>query len=252
MNNLSVAIITFNEEKNIERCLNSVKNIADEILVVDSFSTDNTEDICKKFNVNFIKNKFSGHIQQKEFAKNTAKYDYVLSLDADELLDEELIHSIKLIKSNLTFDGYEMNRLNNYCGKWIKHGSWYPDKKIRLVNKHKASWQGKNPHDSLKLINRTSPGKLKGNILHFSYSSIEEHINQTNKFTTISAEVLFKEEKSINFFKIFLSTFGSFFKGFFLKLAFLDGFYGITICLINTFATWLKYTKLRQLIKDSK
>lgn len=252
MNKLSVVIITFNEEKNIERCLKSVKNIADEIIVVDSFSTDKTESICKKYDVKFIKNKFEGHIQQKEFAKNIAENNYILSLDADELIDKQLEQSILQIKKDYKSDGYKINRLNNYCGKWIKHGSWYPDKNVRLVHKEKAVWQGKNPHDSLKIKDNCSQGSLKGNILHYTYSSIEEHIAQMDKFTTISAQTLFKEGKKASLFKIFISTFVSFLKGFILKLAFLDGFYGIIVALINPFATFLKYVKLRKLNIENK
>ena len=130
MTKLSVVIITFNEEKNIARCLASIENIADDIVVVDSFSTDKTEQICLKFKVRFIQHKFEGHIQQKNWALQHAKYPHVLSLDADEALDEKLKSQIESIKGNWIADGYTMNRLTNYCGQWIKHCGWYPDKKL--------------------------------------------------------------------------------------------------------------------------
>src|SRR6516225_8076489 len=147
MTSVSIVIITFNEEKNIRRCLESVKEIADEIVVVDSLSTDHTKSICKEFGVRFIEQKFLGYIEQKNFALDQAKYDYVLSLDADEAISKELVKSIQEVKQNPESDGYRMNRLTNFCGKWIKHGSWYPDTKLRVFNRKKARWGGINPHD---------------------------------------------------------------------------------------------------------
>lgn len=252
MNKISAVIITYNEEKNIERCLNSLQEIVDEIVVVDSFSIDKTEEICKKHNVRFIQHAFDGHIEQKNRAMNLAKNDYVLSLDADEFISEKLKKSILEIKNNLKFDAYYFNRLNYYCGKPIKHGSWYPDKKFRLWNRKKGQWGGKNPHDSVILQQNTQKKYLTGDLKHFSYNSIEEHIAQTNKFSSISAKELFKAGKKSNLLIIFLKTFNTFIKDFFIKTAFLGGFYGITIASINTFASFLKYSKLRNLIKNSK
>ena len=133
---LSAVIITFNEEKNIARCLDSLKNVADEILVVDSFSTDKTKEICENLNARFIENKFEGHIQQKNFAADQAKYDYILSLDADEALSDGLKESIQEVKNNFEKDAYAFNRFNNFCGVWIKqkillyiiHPVWYSHK----------------------------------------------------------------------------------------------------------------------------
>ncbi len=249
---LSAVIITFNEERNIERCLKSVRNIADEIVVLDSFSTDKTEEICKKYNVNFLQHKFDGHIQQKNRAAEYAKNDFVLSLDADEFLSDELKESIQEIKKNPEFDAYKFNRLNIYCGKPIRHTSWYPDRKIRLWNRKKGKWGGINPHDTVILQAEASLKLIKGDLVHYSYNSIEEHIAQTNKFTTIAAKELFEKGKKSNGSIIFIKTIGSFVKEFILKLAFLDGFYGITVGYINTFSVFLKYSKLKTLIKDSE
>ena len=151
MPKISAVIITFNEEKYIEKCISSLEEIADEIIVVDSFSTDRTEDICGKFNVRFSKHKFDGYVEQKNYAMSLASYPYILSLDADEALSDELKKSILGIKDNLKYDGYIFNRLNNYCGKWIKHSRWYPDKHLRLFNSAKGKWTGPNPHDKFKL-----------------------------------------------------------------------------------------------------
>ena len=139
MPEISVVIITFNEEKNIGRCLESVKKVADEIVVLDSFSTDKTEQICATFGVKFFRHVFDGHIEQKNRAITYAAFPLVFSIDADEVLSETLIASILEVKKNNTKDGWYMNRLTNYCGKWIRHSGWYPDRKLRLFNSHKGA-----------------------------------------------------------------------------------------------------------------
>ena len=159
---LSVVIITFNEEKNIARCLESVKDIADEIVVVDSFSKDKTEEICRGYGVKFIEHKFEGHIEQKNYASSQATYQHVLSLDADEALSDELKESIIKVKNDWNGYGYSMNRLTNYCGKWIHHCGWYPDTKIRLMDKSKGKWDGDNPHDQFIMQDNAEAIQLKG------------------------------------------------------------------------------------------
>ena len=250
---ISAVIITFNEEKNIERCLLSLQDIADEIIVLDSYSTDKTEEICKSYNVKFYKHKFDGHIQQKNQVISYAKNDFVLSLDADELISKKLNASIQGIKKNdLNFDAYFFNRLNIYCGKEIKSTSWYPDKKIRLWNKNKGKWGGTNPHDTVTLDSNTKKQYIKGDLLHYSFSSIDEHIAQTNKFTTISAEHLFQLNKKSSILKIIYKTFFAFIKEFILKYAPMSGFYGFIVGGINVFSVFLKYSKLLKLNRETK
>lgn len=245
---LSVVIITLNEEKNIERCLKSILEISDDILVVDSFSTDKTEEICQKYGVRFIQNTFLGHIEQKNFAITQAKYPHILSLDADEALDEKLKNTIIKIKNNWEFDGYYMNRLTNYCGQWIWHCGWYPDKKLRLWDSRKGQWEGNNPHDKYEMFDGDKTTvKLKGNILHYSYYSVDEHIKQTNYFAEIMAKSLFKRPKKSSFINRFLSPAFRFFRDYILLLGFLDGKAGLTICKITSFGTYLKYRNLKNL-----
>lgn len=251
MQQLSIVIITFNEEKNIARCLESIQGVGDDIVVVDSFSTDRTEEICKAKGVRFIQHKFDGHIEQKNWAITQAKYPHVLSLDADEALDEQLKKEIIEIKNNWQYDGYYMNRLTNYCGKWIYHCGWYPDKKLRLWDSRKGKWGGTNPHDKYELADgdKNTSG-LKGNILHYSYYSIEEHIRQTEKFSSISANALFADGKRANLIKSFLSPLVKFIQSYFFQLGILDGYYGFMICKISARSTYLKYFKLKQLYKN--
>ncbi len=249
MPQLSVVIITFNEEKNIKRCLESVRPIADEIVVVDSFSTDRTEEICNEYNVKFIEHKFDGHIEQKNWAAAQAAYDYILSLDADEALSEELSNSIKKVKTTWDSDGYEMNRMTNYCGKWIKHCGWYPDKKLRLWNRTKGNWGGVNPHDKYELQKGSTTKHLKGDLLHYSYYSISDHVNQMQKFTDISARMKYEKGKNISVFMIVIRIFFSFFKKYFIKLGILDGYYGFVISVLFVYTNFLKDIKLRELNK---
>ena len=248
---LSVVIITLNEERNILRCINSAKPIADEIVVVDSFSTDRTVEICRAAGAKIIQNVFVGHIEQKNFALGHTSFNHVLSLDADEALSDELLQSIRELKEKWEKDCYYINRLTNYCGKWIRHGGWYPDRKLRLFTKEKAKWGGENPHDILLPLNNASAGKLKGDLLHYSFYSISEHVTQINKFTDIAAKGAFNSGKKVSVLQIILRSCFKFIRDYILLLGFLDGYYGYVICRLSASATFLKYIKLRQLHKPN-
>jgi len=241
---ISTVIITLNEEYNIERCLNSVKDISDEIIVVDSFSTDKTADICKKNHVNFSENKFIDYANQKNYANELCKNDYILSIDADEELSKELIKEIKRIKEITLFDGYSFNRLTNYCGKWVKHSGWYPDKKLRLFNKHKFSWNN-GLHEKLESNTQVNIKHIPKDILHHSYPSISSHVKQMNSFSTLAANEAYEKKKKINFFiHLVLYPFITFIKNYFLKLGFLDGKTGFIVCVHKAYYRYLKYSKL--------
>ena len=252
MPKLSVVIITFNEERNIGRCIGSVLDVADEIVVVDSFSTDKTREICEKSGVKFIEHAFEGHIQQKNFAITQAKYPHQLSLDADEALSGELKSEILKIKNDWQYDGYRMNRLTNYCGKWIHHCGWYPDTKLRLYDSTKGVWGGVNPHDKFELNPGSKVGFLKGDILHYSYYTVEEHIRQAVKFSTIAAKELVGLGKTVSYFQIIVNPVAKFIRNYILRLGFLDGFYGFIICRIAAHETFQKYSKARQIKRSVK
>lgn len=253
MPEISAVIITYNEEKNMARCLDSVKGVADDIVVVDSFSIDRTEAICKEKGARFVQHKFEGHIEQKNWAITQAKFPHVLSIDADEVVSEELKRSILAVKADWTKEGYYMNRLTNYCGKWIYHCGWYPDRKLRLFDSRKGKWEGVNPHDKYEMnAGDGATGHLKGDILHYSYNSIEDHYKQVEYFTKISAEGLFKAGKTVGAFTIYLSPLVKFIRDYFLKLGFLDGAAGYTVSRISAYATYLKYKKLQNLWKEKR
>lgn len=250
---ISAVIITFNEEKNIERCILSLQGVVDEIVVVDSFSTDKTKEICLKHHVKFVEHTFDGHIQQKNWALTHATYPHVLSLDADEALDDTLKNEILKVKSNWVYDAYEMNRLTNYCGKWIRHCGWYPDTKLRLWDARLGAWGGTNPHDKFELHNPASSiGFLKGDILHYSYYTREDHYKQIEYFTTILAKAQYQSSKPATIFVLFFSPIVKFIKDYIVKLGFLDGKEGFIISRLSAYATYLKYKKIRTLRKDSQ
>ncbi|MGB0881416.1 MAG: glycosyltransferase family 2 protein [Vicingaceae bacterium] len=244
---LSVVIITFNEEKNIARCLDSVMRIADDIVVVDSFSTDNTKQICIEKGVRFVEHKFDGHIEQKNWAITQAKHQYVLSLDADEALTSELQQAIVKIKNNWQADGYSFNRLTNFCGTWIKHCGWYPDKKLRLWDTTKGKWGGDNPHDKVIMEKGITVKHIPLDILHYSFYTVEQHLKQIDFFTDISAKAAYEKGKASNGFTIFYKSTFKFFRDYILKLGFLDGYHGYVVCKNSAYAKRLKYTKLREL-----
>jgi glycosyltransferase involved in cell wall biosynthesis len=244
---LSAAIITFNEERNLERCLRSLVGVADDIVIVDSYSTDRTQAIAEQFGARFIQRPFEGHIQQKNYALNQAQGDWILSLDADEALDETLRSSIIAHMSNPSGSGCSMNRLTNYCGHWVRHCGWYPDTKIRLIARNKARWGGVNPHDRLELTDGSLPIHLHGDILHYSYYTRTDHLRQIEYFGKIAARELFERGTSISYGMILLKVIAQFFKSFILKTGFLDGKTGFTISRLSAYATWRKYTMLRQL-----
>jgi len=249
---LSVVIITLNEEKNIGRCLESVKDIADDIVIVDSYSTDDTEKICAEYGVRFIRHSFIGHIEQKNWAITQAKHPHVLSLDADELLSDRLKISIREVKENWKFDGYYVNRLTNYCGKWIRYSSWYPSRKLRLWDSRKGEWGGMNPHDHFILEKGASRKFLKGDLLHYSYYSIKQHIEKINTFSDIAAKSFFEVGKKASYFNILFHPMWRMFRDYIIKLGFLDGFYGLVISMNSAHETFLKYIKLRKLNSDAE
>lgn len=249
---LSAVIIAYNEEEKIGMCLDSLVTVADEVIVVDSHSTDRTVEICQKKGATVIVHSFQGYAQQKNFAISNARYDYVLSVDADEVLSEELVTSIQYVKNNPTHDAYEFNRLTNFCGKWIKHGGWYPDTKIRLWKKDKGKWIGEGVHETVELDDNSVVKKLSGDLLHYSIDSIEQHLDQIQKFTTLAAVAMQKKGKETTIATIIFNSWFKFFRDYIIRLGFLDGFYGYVVAKNSAYAKYLKYLKLYQLNKQAK
>jgi len=251
MPKISAVIITYNEEMFIDKCLASIEDLVDEIVVVDSFSMDSTEEICKKYNARFIKHKFEGYRDQKNFALQFASYKNILSLDADEALSDELRDSIQAVKNNWEYNGYYVNRRNYYCGQWIQHSHWYPDKQLRLFNSDSGRWGELNLHERFKMSNGDKVGKLKGDLVHWPYSTYQEHVDKMHKFSLIAAEEFHKAGKKATIFTPYIHLIWGFLRTYIIKLGFLDGRKGFLICSLYASATFKKYNNLRFLIKKT-
>ncbi len=246
MANLSVVIITFNEERNIARCLDSVANLTDDILVVDSFSTDATEAICRSYNVRFIRHQWEGYAASKNFANGQARNDRILSLDADEALSPGLRQSIAGLVGEDAGNAYKFNRLTNYCGHWIRHGGWYPDTKVRIFNRTGTQWRG-SIHESLEGIDEKRALQLAGDCYHYTYYSVAEHLLQMRGFTDMMAEDAFRQGKQPSLARLLISPAAKFIRDYCIRGGFLDGKSGLLIGALSAYATYLKYAKLRAL-----
>lgn len=251
---LSGVIITYNEQRNIQRCIDSLVNVVDEIVVVDSLSTDQTVSICHKNpKVRVVLQEFLGYREQKNFAIQQAKHSYIVSLDADEALCQVAQKNILELKQKTPDkDGYYINRYNNFCGTWIKHSNWYPDKKLRVFKKGEGTWKGINPHDSYELFDGKKAGKINGDILHWSYQTHEEYLSQINRFSSISAASYYELGIKPNWWRLTWNPFWIFFRAYFIRLGFLDGVNGLVICTQSANLTFLKYAKLRALYKQQE
>lgn len=252
MQPLSIVIITFNEEQNIARCLASVKSLADEIIVLDSYSTDNTVAIARSFGAAVYFEKFRGYIGQKNLAMQYATHNYILSLDADEALDDKLAASIWQEKKSLHHRIYSMNRCTSYCGHFIRHGLWYPDRKIRLFDRRIAKWGGVNPHDRIIVQEGFTPCHLEGDILHYSFNSVDDHVWQNNRLSSIAATSMYTIGKRSSWFKMLFRPAWAFINGYFFRRGFLDGADGFTIAVNTAHQVFLKYNKLYKMHSGKK
>jgi len=246
---LSAVIITFNEERNIGRCIDSLVGIADEILVIDSFSTDRTEAICREKGVRFLQHPFEGYIEQKNFALDQAVNEHVLSLDADEALSSELAASVLKVKESWQFDAYAVNRLTSYCGKWVRHSGWYPDRKVRLFLRSRGRWGGINPHDRFLPATGARIGRLSGDLLHYSYHTMDDHLRQIDRFSAIGAKALFEKGVRSSAFKATYKALARFLRHYIIHAGFLDGKTGWHIAWNSARAVRMKYERLTNLWK---
>lgn len=250
MPEISTIIITHNEADNIEACLASVKPVSDEIIVVDSFSTDSTPDICQKDpHVTFIQHPFSSHGDQKNYGIAQSSYQYILSLDADERLSPELLNHLALNKVQFKDFAYSFRRLNHLGSEPIKHGLWYPDEKIRLFRKDKARWESGVLHERIVLEPGVSCTSLPLHIHHFGYKNLKKFQERSREYAGWWAKNKHKEGKKAGMLSPLFHGAWTFIRSFFIKLAFLDGSTGVVISVQNTREVYLKYKKLRLLHK---
>lgn len=253
MNRISAVIITQNEGRNIGRCLASLAGIADEVVVVDSGSTDQTEEICRQAGVIFQHHCWEGYSLQKNYAQSLASGSWILSIDADEALSAELRQSLLQLKNGgLSEDCvYSFRRLTNYCGHWIKHCGWYPDEKIRLWHKGTCLWEGV-VHEELKFCQKVRNQTLVGDLLHYSYYSIEELAARQVKYAALAAQKLHQQDKQCPKGALVAKPMWTFLRNYLLKGGFLDGNAGYQVCRMTAFYTLLKYARLKELAKEEK
>lgn len=250
-NMVSAVIITKNEEKNITRCLDSLIGIADEIIVVDSYSEDKTPQICSEREVRFIQTEWKGYAETKNYGNSCASHPYILSLDADEALSKELQDEIiELKKQGFSSEAYIIKRMTNYCGKWIRHCGWYPDWKLRLWKKDQGQWIGEI-HEKIELSGPVTVKELKNDILHYSYYSINEHIHQMIRYSDVAAKDDYRRKKRYGLCKLIFGPIIKFLKSYIIQRGFRDGFYGLVICSLSGMATFLKYAKILQLQRNN-
>jgi len=242
MPRISACIISFNEENKIEDCLKSLQGVADEIIVVDSLSTDHTKEFVAKYTDKIFDQKFLGHIEQKNIAVSKASHDWILSLDCDERLTDELKDSILAVKETLEADAYRMARKTFYVYRWLNH-CWYPDFKVRLFNRKSAKWGGTNPHDRVE-VNGDNIVTLNGDMEHYSFNSISEHIKTIDSFTEIGAQEILKKNKPVSLVSPFTHGIWTFIKLYIFKRGFLDGFAGIVVAVLSGMHAFIKYSKV--------
>jgi len=250
MQPLSVVIITFNEAENIERCIRSVKGLADEVLVVDTFSSDATPVLAEQRGAKVIQRSWPGYALQRAWAAGNARHEFILALDADEYLSTELYESIAFEKIQPNADAYIFARRNRIGTYWVRHGGWYPDKKLRLFFRNKVRFEDAGGHDTVKVLDGCRLSELKGNLLHHANSGIQDRLSQVNKLSGDSAAYLFRTGRKPSWLKILLKPGFRFAIEYFLRVGFLDGFYGFAIAVSSAqYVFWREY-KLMELHRN--
>jgi glycosyltransferase involved in cell wall biosynthesis len=242
---ITATIITCDEERNIARAVESLRCV-DEILVVDSGSVDRTVELARNLGARVIEANWRGFSAQKNWAAEQATNDWILSLDADEALSEALEGEIwNLKKTGPRHDAYTMPRLARYLGRWILHSGWYPDRKVRLYHRQKASFTESLVHESVEV--RGKVGRLENNILHFTCESLSEHVKTMDRYTTLAAQELAARQVKIPLSKLVADPAWNFVKTYFIQRGFLDGPEGLIIAHMAAFYTFLKYSKARNM-----
>ncbi|MGE5570882.1 MAG: glycosyltransferase family 2 protein [Rhodospirillales bacterium] len=242
---ISATIITCDEERNIARAIESLR-CCDEIVVVDSGSVDRTVEIAARLGARVIESPWPGYAKQKNLAASQAAHDWIFSIDADEALSEALEAEIWQLKKNgPEHDAYTMPRMAQYLGRWILHSGWYPDRKVRLYNRNKATWVGEFVHESVQV--EGSIGHLQSNLLHYTCDSLSEHLRTLDRYTTLAAQEVVARGHKPAWPNLILEPTWTFLQTYFLKLGFLDGLEGLTIAYMAATYTFLKYAKARNM-----
>ena len=247
---ISATIVAFNEERNIARAIRSLQleGCADEIVVVDSGSTDQTREIAESLGARVVEETWRGYAAQKNFGASIAANDWILSIDADEELTPALASEITALKSlagGNDVSGWTMPRLARYLGRWIRHSGWYPDRKLRLYRRDRGTWKGEYVHESVEVTGRV--GQLNGDLLHFTCDSLDQHVKTLDRYTDLAARALKDSGKPVPFHRLVVDPPWTFFRSYVLQKGFLDGGHGFVIAVMASFYTFVKYAKAREL-----
>ncbi|HSR51837.1 MAG TPA: glycosyltransferase family 2 protein [Acidobacteriota bacterium] len=249
MKKISAVLISFNEEEKIEDALSSLRGIADEIIVVDSFSSDRTPEICRRFTEHVIQREWPGYRAQKQFATDQASHPWVLSLDCDERLSADLRSELRDWKRRPEGPekGYAIPRQTYFMGRWIRHTTWYPDLQMRLFRPDSGRWRGGRVHESFRLKNGTVQGRLGGHILHFTYSDLSEYLGQLDRFSSLAAADYLDRGKGVGPLRVALTPPLVFLKNYILRRGFLDGRAGLAVSFLSAVSVLFKHLKLWEL-----
>ena len=242
---ITATLITLNEEKNLPRALESIE-WCDEVVVVDSGSRDTTREIAEAFGAKVFHRDWTGYADQKNFAAEAASHDWILSLDADEALSDELRDEILHLKADSpTVAGFRFPRRAHYLGKWIHHSGWYPDRKIRLYDRGKAKWVGDYVHESV--VTAGPVAELQADLLHYTCESFSQHLETLDRYTDLAAKEMAARGVKAGWSRMLLDPPWTFVKTYVVKLGFLDGYRGLVISYTAAFYVYLKYAKARAL-----
>ena len=252
MPSITAAIITLNEERTILRCINSLKNCVDEIIVLDSFSTDRTVEICLENNVRVIQREWLGYSQAKNHVNAQITTELIFSIDADEALSDALINEINQIRHQGIITFYSVNRITNYCGKWIRHSGWFPDVKVRISPRLETIWDGEIVHEELRIPQDTAVVPLVGLLEHYSYYSHLEHRKKADHYSELTAKKYVEQGKTASVLKPYISGIVRFLKMYVWQKGFLDGKSGWTIAKISAYSNIYKYKEVRRLSREDK
>ncbi|MDD8012275.1 MAG: glycosyltransferase family 2 protein [Acidobacteriota bacterium] len=240
---ISAVIIAYNEEDRLPDALASLEGVADEIVVIDSYSNDRTVEIAHSAGAKVWQNRFEDYGRQKNFAMKKAGCEWILNIDADERVSPELKRAVSELKekgAQGNIAAFAIKRKTFYLGRWIRHSGWYPDRKVRLFRKSVASWQGRI-HERLTVNGDVAD--LAGDILHFTYRDIGDHVRRLERYSTFLAEEIVKAGKNCLSLRLLLLPPVTFLRHFLWKLGFLDGFPGLVIATVQSWGTALKYLK---------
>lgn len=248
MKHISVILITLNEEDNIKACLEGIK-WADEIVVVDAFSSDKTPDICREYTNKFLQRDWDGYAGQKNFALKQARNEWILWVDADEVVTEDLKCEIQKAVQENNADGFFIPRKNYFLGKWMRHGGWHPDFALRLFKGKKAYFEEREVHEKVILDGKTSV--LKHSLLHYTYKSLDDYVERQNRYASLAAKELYLKgiHKGVSAAYLVFKFFGKFIETYIYKRGFLDGYYGLLTSVSASYFAFLKYAKLKESVR---